>query len=143
MESARGLKLLWKKEKSPRSVRLRRGHGGQASGYAEKSSLISMEIIWRPVLSIFMYTARSAATRWKHRQKRFEPFAISTRAVAQHLFCSRQQQRLSTKSSRFCKQFAILEQRSGRLPVFMLKVHSFQKRKPARNAPSSFRIRHR
>ena len=35
MEFATGLKLSWKREKSPRSVRLRRGYGGQASGYAE------------------------------------------------------------------------------------------------------------
>ena len=35
MEFATGLKLSWKKEKSPRSIRLRRSYGGQASGYAE------------------------------------------------------------------------------------------------------------
>jgi len=56
-----------------------RGYGGQASEYAEKKSLISMEIILRPVLSIFMCTARLAATRWKPRLKRFVLFAISTR----------------------------------------------------------------
>ena len=31
----------------------------------------------------------------------------------------------------------------SRLPVFMSKGHSFRKRKPERNAPSSFRTRHR
>ena len=71
MEFATGLKLSWKREGSPRSSRLRRSYGGQASGYAKTRSLISMEIILRPVLSIFMCTARLAATRWKPRLKRF------------------------------------------------------------------------
>ena len=69
-----------------------------------------MEIILRPVLSIFMCTARLAATRWKPRLKRFARFAISTRVAARHRFCSRQQRRLSTKSSRSCKRFAIFDQ---------------------------------
>ena len=123
----------------PPTPRLRRT-GERVRG---KRSLISMEIILRPVLSIFMCTARLAATRWKPRLKRFARFAISTRVAARHRFCSRQRLRLSTKSSRSCKRFAIFDQRSVRLSVFMSKGHSFRKRKPERNAPNSFRTRHR
>src|SRR4029453_3930347 len=143
MEFATSLKLSWKKEKSPRSVRRCRVCGGQESGYGEKRSFISKEIILRPVLSIFMCTARLVATRWKPRLKRFALFVISTQVAARHQFYSRQRQRLGTRSSRCCKRFATIDQRSVRLSVFMLKGHLFRKRKPERNALSSFRTRHR
>src|SRR5438552_3601090 len=134
MEFATGLKLSWKKEKLPRSVRDPWRTGNMRSW-------ISMEIILRPVLSIFMCMARLAATRWKPRLKRFALFAISTRVAARHHFCSRQQQRLSTRSSRCCKRFATIDPRSVQLSVFMSKGHLFRKRKPERNASSSLRTR--
>ena len=60
MEFATGSRLSCKKERSRRLVRLRQGYSEQASGCAGNRSLISMEIILRPVLSIFMSTARLA-----------------------------------------------------------------------------------
>ena len=109
MKFATGFKLSWNREKSRRSTNDHRRIGNTRS-------LILMEIILRPALSIFMCTAASAATRWKDRLKHFAPFAISTRAAARHRFCSRQRQRLSRKSSRSYKRLANVDQRSARLP---------------------------
>jgi N-acetylglucosamine-6-phosphate deacetylase len=58
----------------PPTPRLRRT-GERVRG---KELLISTEIILRPVLSIFMCTARLAATQWKPRLKRFALSAIFT-----------------------------------------------------------------
>src|SRR5215470_13747998 len=146
MEFTTDLRLSWKIEKSPGSARLRQrddARTSQLGGAAKTRSLISTETILRPALSISMCTARSAATPWMPRQKLFGGFASFTRGAARHRFCSRQRQRLSTKSLKSCKPFAILDQASARLLVFMLKDPSFRRRKPERNAPSSFRIRHR
>src|ERR1700746_1356 len=145
MEYARGLKSSSRKEKSREFARVRPGYGVQATElmYTENTrSLISMETISRPVLSICTYTARSAATRWKRQPKRFAAFASSTPVAALHRFCSRQRQRLSTRSPRSCKRVAIIDQRSGRFSVFISKGHSFRKRKQEHNAPSSFRTQH-
>ena len=40
-------------------------------------------------------------------------------------------------------RFATVDRQSGQSPAFTSKGRSFRKRKPARNAPSSFRTRHR
>src|SRR5215467_9806805 len=98
MGFATGLKLSWKKEKSRRSIRLRRGYGRQANRSAEKKSSTSTEIILRRALSIFMCTGHVDATQWKRQQKHFAPFAIFTRAAAPPRFSSRLRQRHSMKS---------------------------------------------
>src|SRR5438309_10884109 len=110
MEFATGLKLSWKKEKSRR-------FGSEPWRTGDTRSLISTEITLRPVLSISMYTARSAATPWKHRLKRFALLAISTPVAARHRFCSQQPQRLGTKSSTSYKPLLIVDPQSDSLTV--------------------------
>jgi hypothetical protein len=136
MEFATGLTLSWNTEKSPRFP-------SDHWRIENMRSLISMEIISRPVSSMSMCTARSTATRWKHQWKRFAAFAISTRVAARHRFCSLPLRRLSTQSSRSWKRFAIVGRQSARLPVFISKGRSFQKRKPEHNAANSFNTPHR
>ena len=107
-----GLEVVVEEGKIAAIQSLRRSYGGRVSRTTRRRLLISMEIILRPVSSISMCTAHLATTRWKHRLKRSAPFAISMRVAARHRFCSLQQRPLSTKSSRSCKRFAILDQTS-------------------------------